>query len=445
MLNFRKETYIINILLPLRSKLEFMAFTTFCRLHPSFIAACLVSLPGGAIAADSFPALTFSGFATAGIVRSSEERADFTLDMLQENGAGRTRRWSAEVDSRLAGQVTAEFSRQVSAVAQVLVEQQADGDYDPYLEWANLKYQVTPELALVAGRIVLPVFLLSDYRKVGYAQPWVRPPVELYGIVPLSSSDGVHAMYRFAHQGWAHTVQFSFGKANADLPGRGEAKVDDGWLLADTVEYGPLTLHAAYARAKLSMDPYRALFDGYRDVAADPGVQAFFPAEAAKAASLIAQYEPEKRSTSFYGIGATYDTGNWFFTAETGRVSSDSIFGKRRAWYASTGYRMGAWTPYVIYAKARSGGEKSNPGLALPTAEATALNAALNASLASIPEQNTASVGVRWDVSRNMAMKLQFDRTRITDTSFGSLTNYIPGTPTGTSFSLISATFDMVF
>jgi hypothetical protein len=52
----------------------------------------------------------------------------------------------------------------------------------------------------------------------------------------------------------------------------------------------------------------------------------------------------------------------------------------------------------------------------LPPAAAgagAALNAALNATLATRIAQETVSVGARWDFRRNMAVKLQFDRTSI--------------------------------
>ena len=119
---------------------------------------------------------SFSGFGTVGLAHSSEKRADFIANDLQLRGAGRNGKWSAEVDSRIGVQLDAKFNSQLSAVLQVTSEQRYDGSYKPELEWANIKYQITPDLSVRAGRIVLPTFLLSDSRKVGYASPWVRPP-----------------------------------------------------------------------------------------------------------------------------------------------------------------------------------------------------------------------------------------------------------------------------
>ena len=90
------------------------------------------------------------------------------------------------MDSRVGAQLNARFSPQVSAIVQVTSEQRYDGTYRPEVEWANIKYDVTPDFSIRAGRTVLPSFMVSDYRKVGYATPWVRPPVEVYSLMPLT-------------------------------------------------------------------------------------------------------------------------------------------------------------------------------------------------------------------------------------------------------------------
>ena len=139
-----------------------------------------------------------SGFGTLGVVHASEREADYTSSVMKANGAGGTRRWSSDVDTRLGMQLDATLARRWSAVLQVVSEQALDNSYRPRVEWANGKYQVTPELAVRAGRIALPVFLTADYRKVGYAYPWVRPPVEGYNVLPITSSDGVDATLRWS-------------------------------------------------------------------------------------------------------------------------------------------------------------------------------------------------------------------------------------------------------
>jgi hypothetical protein len=75
---------------------------------------------------------------------------------LQGQRRRRTRRWSTDVDSRLGAQLDATLARHWSAVLQVVGEQGLDNSYRPRVEWANIKYQATPELALRVGRIALP-------------------------------------------------------------------------------------------------------------------------------------------------------------------------------------------------------------------------------------------------------------------------------------------------
>jgi len=71
------------------------------------------------------------------------------------------------------------------------------------VEWANLIYALSPDASVRIGRIVLPTFMVADSRKVGYANPWVRPPVEVYGLVPITQSDGLDASYRVV---WGETA-----------------------------------------------------------------------------------------------------------------------------------------------------------------------------------------------------------------------------------------------
>jgi hypothetical protein len=96
----------------------------------------------------------------------------------------------------LGAQVTARLTERWSAVLQVVSEQDPGHTYRPEVEWANVKYQATPDLSVRIGRTVLPVLMLADIRRVGYANPWVRPPVEVYSLVPVTSNDGVDASYR---------------------------------------------------------------------------------------------------------------------------------------------------------------------------------------------------------------------------------------------------------
>lgn len=380
----------------------------------------------------------FSGFGTVGLVHSTENNADFTASDLQRHGAGHSRKWSAGVDSRVGAQVIATFSPALSGVIQITSEQRYDASFRPEVEWANIKYQVTPDFSVRVGRVVLPTFLVSDSRMVGYANPWVRPPVEVYGLVPITRSDGMDLSYRLQFGSVRHTIQAGFGGSDAKLPVGGTLDVRNGWRVSDSVEYGPLTINGSYTQGRLTVDTYKVLFETMKK---------FGP----QGVALSEKYNPSNKNFDFIALGASYDPGNWFLMGESGLSTSQSAFGKRAAWYVSSGYRFNKFTPYLTYAEAQLKSNASDPGLTLsslpePLRPAAALvNATLNAGLNAAPVQKTLSLGMRWDVARNAAIKMQYDRTRLGAGSPGSLSSHQPGFVPGGTFNVFSATVDFVF
>ena len=127
------------------------------------------------------------------------------------------------------------------------------------------------------------------------------------------------------------------------------------------------------------------------------------------------------------------------------------MFGKNTAWYASGGYRFGKFTPFLTYGSVKQDSNTSDPGLnlaALPpflVGPATGLNAGLNAILGSAAVQTTISVGSRWDLMRNVDLKLQYDHTRHGAGSPGTLSNLQPGFRPGGTVDLVSVALDFVW
>ncbi len=373
---------------------------------------------------------SFSGFGTVGVVHSSERQADFTSSTLKPNGAGHSHTWSADVDSLIAGQVNANLTPQLSAVLQVIAEQNYDNSYRPHVEWANIQYQVTPEFSVRAGRTLLPTFLFSDARKVAYVYPWVRPPLEVYRQEPITASDGVDASYQIRIGDIMNILQARFGKNENKVPaGLGSIKSKHMWGLSYTGEYNAATLHIGYESSHITLDSLKPIFDGFRQFGSE-GV------------SLANKYEVNNKAVSLITMGARYDPGQWFMMGEWSHLDTHSVFGKGTGWYLSGGYRLGAFTPYLTYGQATAD-NLFDPGLAAPAA--AGLNAALNSLLSTKPVQNTLSIGGRWDFMSNAALKLQYDHTRIGSGSSGVLSNFQTGYQTGGTVNLFSAAINFVF
>ncbi|MBU1641944.1 hypothetical protein KKE54_01175 [bacterium] len=406
--------------------------------HIALLATVLYAVGASADNLET-PMFSFSAFGTLGVVHSSEDQADFTSSAFKPNGAGYSHSWSADVDSLIGGQVTANFTPKLTAVLQVISEQNYDNTYRPHVEWANIKYQFTPDFSMRLGRIVLPTFLYSDTRKVAYTYPWVRPPVEVYSVIPVSNNDGVDASYRARIGEFTNTVQGFYGQSEPTLPsGGGTVEAKDMWGITYTGEYGDATAHISYLQANVTIDSFKPLFDGFRQ---------FGP----QGIALADKYDLSNFHLSSISLGGMYDPGDWFVMSEWCAINSQVVTVKRSAWYASAGYRIGKFTPFLTYARVKAYVNSSDPGLNVSTlppdqaASAAALNAGLSAVLESIPVQKTVSIGGRWDFMSNADLKLQYDYTRIGTGSQGVLINLQPGYQSGGSFSLINATIDFVF
>jgi hypothetical protein len=365
------------------------------------------------------PSWSVSGYGTLGAVRSSLRDADFTATTLHPSGAGVSRRWSTDVDTNFGMQLDGRLNRQWSAVLQVVSEQRLDNTYRPKVEWANIKYQVTPELALRAGRIALPIFLTADYRRIGYIYPWVRPPVETYGSLPFTSSDGVDATWRWTAGPVRHASQVFVGHDDIGLlpPLHAVARHIVG--LSNSSDWGALNVRVSLIQAEATIDIADPLLTGFR---------AFGPAGVA----IAQHYAIDHKMVRFANIGFNYDPGNWFLMGETGTARTNSFLGATRSLYVSAGYRWKALTPYLTHAQVRALSATHDAGLplaGLPPAYAGAaaqLDAGLGMLLAAIPQQSSDSIGLRWDVAGNAALKMQYDRVTPHDGSRGSLINTTP-------------------
>jgi len=391
-----------------------------------------------ALAGEDAPSVSIGGFGTLGVVHSNNHQADFTANDLTPGQAGASREWSAAVDSRLGVQMALHVNSRWSAVLQLVSERTLRDGYAPVVEWANVQYQATPDLSVRVGRIALPLFLTGDYRKAGYALPWVRPPVELYAAIPLPNSDGVDANYRWQLGDVHNVTQVSFGRADKPVaPGvRAQARSLAG--ISHTATAGALTVRASVLTAELSVNVARPLFDGLRGFGA-------------RGQALADRYELSAKRAYVESIGFNYDPGLWFMMGEIGRVNTHSFLGDKTAAYLGAGRRYGDLTPYAVVSASRANVATRVDGVdvsGLPPLQAAVgmqLNAGLNQLLAEIPRQHSISAGVRWDLYQNYALKLQYDRITPQQGSTGTFINVQPGFQSGRTVTVLSAALDFVF
>ncbi len=359
----------------------------------------------GAITANTVesdpPIFKFGGFGSVGAAHSSQGLGDYVIDSTLPKGPGRSYNWSFDNDSRIGAQVVATFTPKLSAILQVVSDYQADNTYNPGIEWANVKYAITPDAYIRIGRIALPTFLNSDHRDVGYSYPWVHPPVDLYRQLVITHSDGVDAMYRFDIAGLMNSIKVIYGKNTLNQQ-TSISTSEDMWGIFNTLEYDSTTIRFGYQERKSA------------------------------SYSLLTGITGAWIPNSDFSAGVNYDPGNWFVMSEWIQRESTT---KSSAMYVSSGYRIDKFTPYLTYS--RNSAASFIPGFPAPTATTTQ-----NA----YRSQSTVSMGVRWDFMRNTDFKLQYDQVRLSDNSNGYLANLPAGVILyGNRFHVISAVVDFVF
>ncbi len=360
------------------------------------VAAAL--LAAGAHAADADSIFSVSGFGTLGLVATDTDDAEYVISGQTHGGRKRA---SGEVDSKIAVQFGAKFSPVFSGTLQLLSKQNGDGNFKPRAEWAFMKAQISPALALRAGRMGVPLFAVSDFRDVGYANTWLRPPQDVYGQVPISHFDGGDLSYQANLGDSVLTLQLLGGRSK-DTSGGVDVEIAKLAGLNATLDLGNgLTLRVGHVRGDLTVKS--------ASISSLAGLLRQTPF-----ASVGNELDATKKSASFSGLGLAYDEGDWIASAEYTRRKTDSIIPSTTGWFVTLGHRIGSFTPYgtVSQLKRDSSNVSNNipPGVAIPGVTPD-LQALVNGAIESQrTDQKTAALGLRWDAYRNIALKAQWER-----------------------------------
>lgn len=400
--------------------------------------------------------IRLNGFGTVGLVRAhNSEGWEFTRDRAQPAEEGRIKTMT---DTRLGLQANWQPSPRWEGVTQVVLKHaNPDAPAEQYVHWAFVAFRPTPDWTFRVGRTAPDIFLLADYRNVGFAYPWVRPNLEFYGWIPLDASDGMDAMYAWMDGSAQWRVKLSYGQVGMALALAGSSEVPmatSKGLFTSTLsrEDNGLLLKASYSRT-------RSTLTGVPDLQSlEQGLAALrtlpVPAVAQEAAVLHDNVMFTDRFSEYLALGASYEQGPWWLHAEVNRLGGE--IGISNGWrtYASVAYRFGRMTGYTVWGRALPAGAP----VAAPADWATTLaplvgdamaqqammlgTAAAQVSNTSRSDQRTNSLGLRWDFDARMAFKLQWDHSRTHPAGSGL---WAQGTPAAAHADVLAATLDFLF
>lgn len=330
--------------------------------------------------------VTLSGFGTLGFVHNNTDEAEFIRDIGQPKGADEG--WSARTDSLLGLQLGVKLDDELDVVVQGISRYHDTGNFRPELSWAFLRYTRTPAVVLRAGRLGWDVYQLSDSRYVGYAYPWVRPPVDQFGSLQLSHIDGADVTFKHPIGSDLIRLKLYAGRSDSTIYLSDDLRAD---FDVEKVYGGHLDYETGPWRFRL----------GYTEVDADIHY-------AGPPADLIRQYlriDPDPLfndmlgidNLKLYSLGLTYDSGpyQWQTMVNRSHTVGDSDVDSG---FVSFGYRTGQWLPFAMFSIV----DTSTPGGVDQNAFA----------------QRTYSLGARYDVTPGIALKAQVDRIHVDQPGF---------------------------
>jgi hypothetical protein len=363
-----------------------------CRSRTALAAIIVLACAPGARAA--LPDIDVSGFGTAGFAFTDTSKAEFGRSQFQPVGANE--QGDVGVDSLLGLQGTVHLNDKFSATAQAMVRRFFGASFELDIPVFFAKADLTHDLSIRVGRIQLPVFMVSDYRQVGYSNTWVRPPIELYGQIPFDSNDGADVLYTKTLGPADISTQVFYGKTDATLPlGPVQTRRNFGYNISVTM--GPLTLRGG--RNQSSFTSNAATVNQLLAQVSAAG----FPALANRLATVNVPFV-------FTDYGFTYQGTHVTLQGEISKETFGGYLASTDGEYLLAGYRVRKFTPYAMFARekvtsARTDTTIPRVGPLIPLAQA--VDQLINSVGA---DQHTTSVGVRWDFHESVDLKLQFDR-----------------------------------
>jgi len=373
---------------------------------------------------------TFSlrGFGTLGLARSSSDNAEFIRDLSQTAGI-KGGKWSGRIDTIFGLQANWQVTPALEFVGQAVSRLHYDKSHNPELMLAFAKWEPIEEATLRFGRIGADFMMRADSRLVGYSFLPVRPSVDFFGPLFFSHLDGVDVVLGTPVGAGILRGKVFLGKTHekaAGTPGVWDTSGSPirGWMLDYTVGNWQLRANLAQIRYANEIKKF------------DIDTQLRTAGAIAAADSMIAK----DKTARFLSFGVVFEDGPLQVQGMVNRIRQESkVFEDSHAAYVLAGYRIASWTPYagISYWKSKAETYVAGSGNA-------DLDAAYSIYMSgSRADQQTYTLGARWDVWTNAAFKLQYDAIR------GKPTSKFPFATSNAQWNgrtdVLSMTMDFVF
>lgn len=345
--------------------------------------------------------LRIDGFGTVGAFQADNDEVKVKADSRQKLGSQNNLRFDG--DTLLAAQATVNPAGPLKGVWQMVSHRKVDGTGDdgnwrPLTEWAYLGWDVTPTINWKVGRVVAPLFLMSDTRNLGYAQTSVRPPLTMYQLNPITNLDGTTAAWDHKVGAMALNVLGMYGKTAVDVP-TGNIDVHRVYGGAFKAAQGGWTGRIAYAHFEADVTVRDATLNSLLTT-----LQTLAPDVAAT------RTPTQGIQIDMFTCALQYEHDHYMLQAEhVHRFGNSMLTPDVTGWYVQGARRMGEVTPYVRWGQMRN--TESSPNVnGLGPLAGLRLD---EKRLFGRGDRNELALGARWDLAPKLALKFEYAMIKV--------------------------------
>lgn len=346
----------------------------------------ITSVGSGPAVAQSHGEINWSGFWSMGMAGTDSE----------ESFDGLNRRPSLFRNSLAGLNGNILISETWSATLQLLAKGE-DDNFKLDLDWALLTWQPISSYTLRVGKQKVPAWLVSDHLDVGILLPWIKPPVEVYSLNPISTFIGMDHIFSWSFsEKMSLQVEVMAGSANEELKSVESGSVTnlgirDAWGGNIALQFGPGTLR---------LSRFAARIEGTQATIVDtpctvPTCGPAAPPGTSIRSTLISDISSDH--SYFTGIGLKWDDRRTLFMSEYAvqKNEGSSLYDEQEAYYVTLGHYFGEAQQYLAHL----------------TQSATTKSEGAGAT----GKQSTVMAGFNCFLTESMVAKLEWGQTEATE------------------------------
>ncbi|KGJ97597.1 hypothetical protein [Colwellia psychrerythraea] len=385
--------------------------------------------------------LQFSGFATLGAVYSDSDHHGYRKSVGSADAV-----YAGEIDfkqhSLLGLQVDWNISSNFDAVYQGVLRELPDPSFDRYTTLAFLRYEVNANWSFRLGRTAPDIFLLTEYRDVDFSYIWATAPNEVYGIIPYRSIDGIDVTYSQRALGGVFQTKLFTGSSEAEVAASStieEIKIEDIIGISLSFDHFNWLVQVKHSQVSISNEPQsNALLASSISQVPD-----FLWSNSQDFSQSLLMKGQE---VDYSSLSAQYFWKNWLASAEISRIQSASeVIPKITSGYAALSYQLNAHQLYCIYAFTNSNNYIFDESGVNEQALEELIHATTGLMNFYAANQETISLGWRWDITSSVASSLQWNYTRLKENGSTLWLNNSDHHDVAENINTVFLTMSMVF